>query len=265
MDFSKPSRFWELDFIRGLAVVMMVLYHFLYDLNYFGGYTLNVHSGLWLYFAEATAAIFIVLVGVSLTLSASRSQMRGASEKLYLRFFKRGLRLFSLGLVVTLATYLLIGRGSILFGVLHFIGVSIVLAYPFLRLRTFNLFAGSIFILIGIYLQGLTFNFPWLLWLGLVPYNFYTLDYFPIFPWFGLVLIGIFLGNRFYQDGKRGFRLPDLSGSFIVDLLGTLGRNSLVIYLVHQPVIVATCFSLVSYPPCIQAELRSNFLRKTYI
>ncbi len=242
MDFSQPSRFWELDFIRGQAVVMMVIYHFLYDLDYFGGYPLNVRSGPWLYFAEATAAIFIVLVGASLTLSASRSQMRGASEKLYLRFFKRGLKIFSLGLVVTLTTYLLIGRGFILFGVLHFIGVSIVLAYPFLRLRIFNLFAGSIFILIGIYLQGLTFNFPWLLWLGFVPYNFYTLDYFPIFPWFGLVLIGIFLGNKFYQDGKRGFKLPDLSGSFIVDLLGTLGRNSLAIYLIHQPVIVATLF-----------------------
>jgi uncharacterized membrane protein len=142
----------------------------------------------------------------------------------------------------------LIGRGFILFGVLHFVGVSIVLAYPFLRLRTFNLFAGSIFILIGIYLQGLTFNFPWLLWLGFVPYNFYTLDYFPIFPWFGLVLIGIFLGNKFYQDGKRGFKLPDLSGSFIVDLLGTLGRNSLAIYLVHQPIIVATLFLLGIVP-----------------
>jgi uncharacterized membrane protein len=242
MDFSQPSRFWELDFIRGLAVVMMVLYHFLYDLDYFGGYPLNVRSGYWLYFAEATAAIFIVLVGASLTLSASRSRVRGVSEKLFARFFIRGLRIFSLGLAITLITYLLIGRGFILFGVLHFIGVSIVLAYPFLRLRTFNLFAGSIFILIGIYLQGLTFNFPWLLWLGFVPYNFYTLDYFPIFPWFGLVLIGIYLGNRFYQDGKRGFRLPDLSGSFIVDLLSNLGRNSLAVYLVHQPVIVATLF-----------------------
>ncbi len=242
MDFSPHFRFWELDFIRGLAVVMMVLYHFLYDLDYFGGYPLNVRSGPWLYFAEATAAIFIVLVGASLTLSSSRARKEGASENLFARFFKRGLRIFSLGLVVTLATYLLIGRGFILFGVLHFIGVSIVLAYPFLRLRTFNLFAGSIFILIGIYLQGLTFNFPWLLWLGFVPDNFYTLDYFPIFPWFGLVLIGMYLGNRFYQDGKRGFELPDLSGSFMVNLLGTLGRNSLAVYLVHQPVIVATLF-----------------------
>jgi uncharacterized membrane protein len=223
-------------------VVMMVLYHFLYDLDYFGGYPLNVRSGPWLYFAEATAAVFIVLVGVSLTLSSSRARKGGASEKLYLRFFKRGLKIFSLGLVVTLTTYLLIGRGFIIFGVLHFIGVSIVLAYPFLRLRTFNLFAGAIFILLGVYLQGLTFNFPWLLWLGFVSDNFYTLDYFPILPWFGLVLIGIFLGNRFYQDGKRGFRLPNLSGFFIVDLFGTLGRNSLMVYLVHQPVIVVALF-----------------------
>lgn len=242
MDFSRPTRFWELDFIRGLAVVMMVLYHFLYDLDYFGGYPLNVRSGLWLYFAEATAAIFIVLVGLSLTLSSSRARRRGASEKLYLRFFKRGLKIFSLGLVITLATYLLIGRGFIIFGVLHFIGVSIVLAYPFLRLRAFNLFAGSIIVLLGIYLQSLTFNFPWLLWLGFAPENFYTLDYFPILPWFGLVLIGIFLGNRLYQDGKRGLWLPDLSCYFMVEPLCILGRNSLMVYLVHQPVIVVALF-----------------------
>ena len=51
MDYSPHSRFWELDIIRGLAVVMMVFYHFLYDLDYFGGYPLNVRSGYWLYFA----------------------------------------------------------------------------------------------------------------------------------------------------------------------------------------------------------------------
>lgn len=242
MDRRQPSRFWELDLIRGLAVIMMVFYHFLYDLNYFSVYPLNVRSGIWLYFAEATAATFIVLVGASLTLSASRSRMRGDSEKLFARLFKRGVKVFSLGLAITLVTYLLIGRGFIIFGVLHFIGVSIVLAYPFLRLRAFNLFAGSAIVLIGFYLQGLTFNFPWLLWLGFVPYDFYTLDYFPILPWFGLVLIGMYLGNRFYRDGKRGFKLPDLSGFFIINQLSTLGRNSLVIYLIHQPIMVAALF-----------------------
>lgn len=239
MALSPHSRFWELDFIRGTAVAMMVLYHFLYDLDYFGIYPLDVRLGPWLYFAEATAAIFIVLVGASLTMSASRSRVLEASGKLYLKLFERGLKIFSMGLAITLATYLLIGRGFIIFGVLHFIGASIVLAYPFLRLRTANIFAGAVVILTGFYLQGLTFNFPWLLWLGFVPYNFYTLDYFPLIPWFGLVLIGIFLGNGFYQDGKRGFKLPDLSGSFMVDLFCALGRNSLAIYLIHQPVIVA--------------------------
>jgi uncharacterized membrane protein len=242
MDYSPHSRFWELDIIRGLAVVMMVFYHFLYDLDYFGSYPLNVRSGSWLYFAEATAAIFIVLVGISLTLSSSRARSGGLSGRLFFRFLKRGLRIFSYGMVITLTTYLLIGKGFIIFGVLHFIGVSTVLAYPFIRLRTLNFFAGSIFVLIGVYLQGLTFNFPGLFWLGFIPDNFYTLDYFPIFPWFGLVLIGMYLGNRFYQDGKRGFKLPDLSESFIVNLLGTLGRNSLVVYLAHQPVLVATLF-----------------------
>ena len=233
------SRFWELDLIRGLAVVMMVLYHLLYDLNYFGVRSLNVRSGFWLYFAEATATIFIVLVGVSLTLSASRLEMQGSSGKIFMVFFKRGLKIFSLGAVISLTTYLSIGRGFILFGVLHLIGISIILAYPFLRLRAFNLLAGLIFVLIGIYLQEHTFDFAWLIWLGFVPENFYSLDYFPIFPWFGLILIGIYLGKSLYQHGRRSFNLPELSDSFFVNLLGVLGRNSLLVYLVHQPVLVA--------------------------
>lgn len=242
MEIRPSPRFWELDFIRGMAVVMMILYHLLYDINYFGVHPLDIRLGLWLVYAEVTATIFIVLVGVSLTLTASKFKDQRVPGSLFFRFFKRGLKVFFLGEFVTLATYYLIGNGFILFGVLHLIGVSIILAYPFLRLRTFNLLAGSIIILIGIYLQGLTFGFPWLVWLGFVPEDFYSLDYFPILPWFGLVLVGIYIGNSLYHDGKRIFELPDLSSYFAAKFFGKLGRNSLAIYLIHQPVIVLGLF-----------------------
>jgi uncharacterized membrane protein len=242
MDESQLFRFWELDFMRGLAVIMMVLHHLLYDMYYFGGCSFEVLSGFWRHFAQATAAIFIILVGISLTLSASKAIMRGSSDKLYLIFLKRGLKIFLLGMTITLITYLLIGRGFVLFGVLHFIGASILLAYPFLKLRSFNLFAGLVFILIGLYLQDLTFHFSWLLWLGFIPDNFYTLDYFPIFPWFGLVLIGLYLGNSLYPGRRRNFYLPNLSNFLTVKLLINLGKNSLLVYLVHQPALVTILF-----------------------
>lgn len=239
MDNRELPRFWELDSLRGVAVIMMVLYHMLYDLSYFGNYPLDMRSGFLLKYAWSTAAIFLILVGISLTLSESKARILGGSDRLVYLFLKRGLKIFSLGMAITLATYLLIGRGFILFGVLHFIGASTVLAYPFLRLRANNLYPGVAIILIGLYLQGLRFDLPGLFWLGLIPDDFYSLDFFPIFPWFGLVLIGISLGNRLYQNHRRSFRLPDLSGSLAVRLTRALGRNSLIIYLVHQPILVA--------------------------
>jgi uncharacterized membrane protein len=238
MDDRSPSRFWELDLFRGVAVVMMVLYHMLYDLSYFGGYSIDVHSGFWLHFAQATAVIFMMQVGISLTLSASKARMLGSTETRFIHFLKRGLKILSLAMAITLATYLLIGRGFIIFGVLHFIGVAIILAYPFLELRAFNLFTGVIFIIIGLYLQGLTFDFPGLFLMGITSENFYTLDYFPLFPWFGVVLLGIFLGNSLYRGHQRRVDLPDLSFSFWARQCDALGRNSLLIYLVHQPALV---------------------------
>lgn len=218
---------------------MMIIYHILYDLSYFGGYAVDVRSGFWLNFARVTASIFIMLVGISLTLSASKAKLLGYSGDLQFLFLKRGLKIFSLGMAITLATYFFIGRDFILFGVLHFIGISIILAYPFLRLHIFNFLSGLIIILTGIYLQGHTFDEQGLFWLGLMPEGFHTLDYFPLFPWFGLVLIGLFLGNSLYKSRQRCFDLPDLSGSSGVELLGTLGRSSLPIYLFHQPVLIA--------------------------
>jgi uncharacterized membrane protein len=237
-------RFWELDSARGLAVIMMVLYHLLYDLSYLGDYPLDMRSGFLPGFAWATAAIFITLVGISLTLSDSKARILGESDRLPYMLIRRGLKIFSLGLAITLATYILIGHGFILFGVLHFIGISIILAYPFLRLGAYGFYAGVAVILIGIYLQGITFDHAWLIWIGLIPDGFYTLDLFPIFPWFGLVLIGMAIGDRFYHDHERCFKLPDFSGTAAIRLTGALGRNSLVIYLVHQPVMVAVLILL---------------------
>jgi len=235
MSIRSGTRFWELDMLRGVAVVMMVLYHMLFDLSYLGGYNINVYSGLWLHFAKATASIFIVLAGISLTISRSRAIERGQDP--FPGILRRGLWIFFLGMVITLVTYILLREEFIIFGVLHFLGVSIILAYPFLRLRFVNLVAGIGIISAGLYLQSLSISSPWLLWLGLSPKDFYTLDYFPLFPWFGLVLLGAFLGNELYGGQRRG-GLPDLSACLPVRLLDLLGRNSLAIYLIHQPVLI---------------------------
>jgi len=233
------KRFWEIDFMRGLAIVMMILFHLLYDLNYFGVYDLFSHSDFGEYFARATALIFILVAGISLTLSYSKAKkIQKMRDGIFMKNLKRGLKIFSWGLILTLITWIFIKERFIIFGILHFIGISIILAYPFLQLRYWNLLIGAFFISTGIYLQGVTFNCNWFIWLGFTPDNFSTVDFFPIFPWFGVVLFGVFLGNILYSDYERKFFMKDLTHFTFIRFFCFLGKYSLLIYLIHQPILI---------------------------
>jgi len=239
MDLKK--RFWEIDVLRGLAIVMMIIYHFLFDINYFGMYQLDISSGFLWFFARSTASIFLFLVGVSLSLSHSRAVIAGSYQiegGMFFKYLKRGLKIFLLGLLITLATWLFIPQEFIVFGVLHFIGIAIILEYPFLNRKYFNLLLGLIFVISGIFLAQQTYSTPWFLWLGLQPSGFITVDYFPLLPWLGVVSFGLFAGGLLYKDYQRRFSLPDLSSNVFMKILSFLGRHSLIIYLLHQPVLI---------------------------
>ncbi len=237
------KRFWEIDFLRGIAILMMIVFHFMFDLNYFGIFSVDVYSGFWWLFARITAIIFIFLVGVSLTLSYSRARKKMTGKQLTRKYLLRGLRIFGYGLLITLTTWLFLPNGFIIFGVLHFIGIAIIISRPFLGRTWLNLLLGLVLICIGIGLQLVIFSFPWLMWLGLRPAAFYTLDYFPLLPWFGLVLIGIFFGNKLYPAGGRMLRIWERSKPPISQLC-FLGRHSLLIYLIHQPILIAVLFAM---------------------
>jgi uncharacterized membrane protein len=233
------ARFWEVDLLRGCAILLMVLYHLVFDLNYFAVREIDVSSGFWLALARVAASLFLLLVGLSLTLSHSRVRLLGQEDGFFFRLLKRSAWILVLALGVSVVTYLFIGKGFIIFGVLHLIGLSLLLAYPFLRLQRARIIFGLLFILLGIYLQNISVGFPWLLWLGLAPPDFYSVDYFPVFPWFGVILAGVGLGDLFYPGYRRRIPVPDFTRSSFVRGLAFLGRNSLAIYLVHQPVIIA--------------------------
>ena len=155
------------------------------------------------------------------------------------RQVKRGLALFAWGLVITGATWLFLGEGFVRFGILHLIGASVILSYPCLRLGAWNLLLGIVLVIAGLWLRGVTVDFPWLLWLGLQPRGFSTVDYFPLLPWFGVVLIGLFLGSLLYPAARRRCPVPDLTVLPPVKGLALLGRHALAIYLLHQPILIA--------------------------
>jgi uncharacterized membrane protein len=148
-------------------------------------------------------------------------------------------------MIITFISWIYIPERFIIFGILHCIGVSIILSFPFIRFRVTNLILGFLLIGIGSYLKLLTFDFNWLIPLGFLPHSFFTIDYFPLLPWFGVVLIGMAIGNFIYPDAKRQYHLKDLSNYLSVKLLCFLGRNSLIIYFLHQPILIGLIFLLL--------------------
>ena len=230
------SRYWEIDLARGIAILMMVLFHTLFDLSFFGIFSVEVSGGFWRYFAFATASLFLLLVGISLTISRARMPAGVSAYQITLKFVQRGAGIFLLGLLVPLCTWLYLKEGFIVFGILHLIGISVMLSPFFFRFKKGNLVVGFFCILAGFILASMDGPI-WLLPLGIHPVTFWSVDYEPIFPWFGCVLIGMGLGEYLYPDGLRRFTLLPIP-AIIIRPLAFLGRHSLVIYLVHQPLII---------------------------
>lgn len=243
--FLASSRLWEVDTLRGYAIIEMMIYHFIWDLNYFGLFRANLLGDPWQWFARSIATLFLFVMGISMTLSFQRERERTGSESLFAKYFRRGAKIFGLGLIVTAGTYFFIGQGFVIFGVLHLLGLSIILAYPFLHLsRWVSLITGLLVIGAGIYVDTLVVTWPWLIWLGVQQAGVYMVDYYPVLPWFGVALIGIFAGFTFYPQGVRSFALPELSDLLPVRGLRFLGQHSLLIYVVHQPILIGLLMAL---------------------
>lgn len=238
MKNKRLDRFWEIDFLRGIAIIMMIIYHIIFDLNFFSIVSINLYFfpiRLFLYLIGIT---FLLLVGVSLSLSYSKVKDKLTKRQIQLKYFKRGFFIFGLGMIITLVTLIYPGNGFIIFGVLHCIGISIIFSYFLLRFKHLNLILGLVLIISGIILNNMTFDFYYLIPLGFKPYGFYTLDFFPLLPWFGVVLCGIYIGKLFYRDFNRRFKLKNLDRIRIIKLFCFLGRNSLIIYFIHQIIII---------------------------
>ncbi len=230
MVFMK-KRFWEIDSLRGVAILMMITFHFAWDLNFFIGTDISLTTGFWEIFRISTVSIFLILVGISLYISTYNK------EVVFLKLLKRGGYIFFLALLITAFSFIFFPENYIIFGILHLIGVSIVISYFFLSFKFLNLFFGSVFILLGVFWEkyslDLSFLFPW----NFSIHSPAAFDHYPFLPWFGLVLWGIFLGRVFYRKRLRQFSLPGYENGFLIKQLSFLGRNSLFIYFVHQPIL----------------------------
>lgn len=230
------ERYWELDAARCLAILLMIGYHVLFQLSFF-------KTGLVPWFdpyvmtGAPIAALFVTIAGISLILQAGKVESVPKAAK---KLFFRGLYVLLFGLLITFATWILFPNQVVVFGILHLIGTATILAIPFvvLKMKPYIPFGfGVICILISPlleYIRGPAFLIP----LGIRPVGFATLDYEPLIPWFGVMLIGVTLGMYLYRNGKRCTfleKLPAMPG--ILSPFCFLGRHSLAVYLIHQPII----------------------------
>ncbi len=230
------QRYWEVDALRGLATLLMVSYHFVFDLVWFGYAQVALTSGFWLICARMSAILFLLLVGVALMLQYKQGVGQGHSKSRYGPYLVRGLKVLGWGMVITLVSWTIVGRPVILFGILHLIGVATMLAYPFLGRSFVSAGMGIGLIVLGVLLNAQPADHPGWFWLGWRPVSFYQLDYFPLLPWFGVTLLGIVAGRWAYPGGVRRWPIPAWERYGVLRLLTWLGQRSLLIYLAHQPV-----------------------------
>jgi uncharacterized membrane protein len=224
------------DALRGLAIVNMIAFHLGWDLDYLGVLRSLLYNRAWIWYGRCIATTFIVLLGVSAVLSYHRSR----EPRRFLKTLRRGAVLLGCGLAISLVTYLFMGSGYVVFGILHMLGVSTVVAYPFApyRRRYLGLAAGLALIGAGLYANRQLSTSFWLLPLGVPQIGRAMADYYPVLPWTGVALIGTYVGHVLYPHGVRRFALPDGSGLPVLRQLAFLGRHSLLIYLVHQPLLM---------------------------
>ena len=231
------KRIWELDALRGLCVLGMVLVHLVFDLVEMYALVDWEYPQWFVLLKEWGGLLFLLISGICVTLGS--------------HCIKRGLLVFLCGLLCTAVTWVMAFLDFadtsmvIWFGVLHCLGICMLLWPLFSRLPTWLLaIVSAILTCAGFYF---IYNVTADTWLG-VPFGivfpgFSTPDYFPLLPYLGLFLFGAVLGKLIYK-GKTSL-LPNVNPrNPIIAFFTMLGRHSLWIYLLHQPILAALCYGL---------------------
>ncbi|MBO9463244.1 MULTISPECIES: heparan-alpha-glucosaminide N-acetyltransferase [Stappiaceae] len=226
------------DAVRGIAIAGVVLFHVVWDLELSGLVRGLAFNSVWLLFGRLLAGTFMFLVGVSLVLAHN--------EELKLKkFAKRVLVIVTAAFTISIVTSFAFPETYIYFGILHAIAVSSLLGVLFLRLPPLGaLSTGLVFLIVPQFVALDLLNTRWFAWTGLSAFPPPSNDFVPILPWAGLTMIGIFLTKVSLSKNFNSRSAADLPDTQLTRSLVWMGRNSLLIYLVHQPLLFGIIFPI---------------------
>ena len=237
-------RFLLLDITRGICVLAMIVYHFCWDLGYFGFIDLRlITQGFGLFIAQLIGSSFITIAGIS-------SRILSLSDSFKQKFLKRFFKLVFISAVISTATFLLNRNSFIFFGILHFLSlcslVSLILIYIKSSFHLFLIFLCAAIISIS----GITFNLPFMLsWLGFNKDIPVTNDFYPLFPWITFYFFGFWSGKIIYK------KLSQKDDDFVIHINGIymffkffeyIGQKALIIYILHQPILFSLLFVFIT-------------------
>ncbi len=232
------KRIWELDAFRGICILGMIVVHLMFDLTDLYRIIDWEYPDWFAFMQRWGGVLFLLISGICVTLGS--------------RNVRRGLIVLLGGAAVTAVTYCMYKYFSfhksivIYFGVLQCLGSCMILWWVFKRLPTWTLAViGLAMVAAGLYLDTVMLvNHPWLVPLGFTYPGFATSDYFPLLPNLGFFLLGTVLGRTAYA--KKQSLLPQAwEKALPIRGLCFLGRQSLWIYLLHQPILAGICMLLM--------------------
>jgi uncharacterized membrane protein len=224
-----------IDFIGFFALVGMIIFHAAFDLNFWGITHYDLDQGGWNLLARFVQVTFMLTTGITLVVSTRRAQAKSSRHVLFRRI-RHALKILGAGMVVTLITWFLFDDQAVFFGVLHFYAVALLLALPLLRFGVWNILFGVLILFFSTFFS-FSFEALWAIPLGFYSGHFASLDYFPLFPWFGVFLQGVGWGSWFYKAEGRRFFFPFVFPRRLSLFLQAMVRHSLWIYLFHQPLL----------------------------
>ena len=227
--FHRSDRFDRLDALRAAAVVWMALFHFCFDLNYFGWVRQNFYTDpFWTVQRACIVTLFMFCAGFAQAIAFEQGQR-------WPRFWKRWVQVAACALLVSLGSWLMFPRSFISFGVLHGLAVVLIVARLTAGWGRWLWLAGLVAVLLPQFVQHPWFDTRWTNWIGLVTRKPVTEDYAPVLPWLGVVWWGLAAG-QWVLVRRRTWVAGPLPAALAP--LAMLGRWSLSFYMLHQPVLI---------------------------